>query len=170
MDTDCLFGLVLSDPEFEGLLSGLTHYAAQQAVAEAMRVLYAAPAPNPQVQCTGMMSVHASSTILYHTVQSSTILYNPLPYCTILYHTAPSSTILYHPLPYCTILYHTLPQSTILHHTLPYCIILYHTVPSSTIYCTILYHTLLYTCRKESLGLTCSQRGAWWWPYCSSGL
>ena len=77
MDTDCLFGLVLSDPEFEGLLPGLTHYAVQQAVAEAMRVLYTAPAPNPQVQCTGKMSVHASST--------STIL----PYSTILCHTLP---------------------------------------------------------------------------------
>ena len=82
MDTDCLFGLVLSDPEFEGLLPGLTHYGAQQAVAEAMKVLYTALAPNPQVQCTGKMSVHASSTILY-----STILYHTLPYFTILNHT-----------------------------------------------------------------------------------
>ena len=103
MDTDCLFGLVLSDPEFEGLLPGLTHYGAQQAVAEAMKVLYTALAPNPQVQCTGKMSVHASSTILY-----STILYHTLPYFTILY-----STILYHPL-----LNHTLPYFTILYHTL----------------------------------------------------
>ena len=70
LDTDCLFGLVLSDPEFEGLLPGLTHYAAQQAVAEAMRVLYTALAPNPQVQCT------VCTCILYQ--------YHTQPYFTIL--------------------------------------------------------------------------------------
>ena len=48
LDTDCLFGLVLSDPEFEGLLPNLSHYGALQAVAEAMRVLCTAPAPQVQ--------------------------------------------------------------------------------------------------------------------------
>ena len=42
LDTECLFDLVLSDPEFEGLISSnLSHSAA---VAEAMRVLHTAPA------------------------------------------------------------------------------------------------------------------------------
>ena len=45
LDTDSLFELVLSDPEFEGLLPNLSHYGAMQAVAEAMNVLHTAPAP-----------------------------------------------------------------------------------------------------------------------------
>ena len=44
LDTDSLFDLVLLDPEFEGLLPNLSHSAAVQAVAEAMRVLHSAPA------------------------------------------------------------------------------------------------------------------------------
>ena len=43
LDIDCLFDLVLSHPEFEGLISNeLSHSAA---VAEAMRVLHTVPAP-----------------------------------------------------------------------------------------------------------------------------
>ena len=45
LDTKCLFDLVLSDPEFDGLLPNISHSAAMQAVEEAMRVLLVAPAP-----------------------------------------------------------------------------------------------------------------------------
>ena len=48
LDTDCLFDLVLRDPEFEGLLPNLSHSAAVEAVAEAMKVLHSAPAPKVQ--------------------------------------------------------------------------------------------------------------------------
>ena len=48
LDTDCLFELVLSDPEFECLFSNLSHSSAVQAVAEAMRVLHSAPATQVQ--------------------------------------------------------------------------------------------------------------------------
>ena len=41
----CVFDLVLKDPEFEDLLPNLSHSATVQAVAEAMRVLHSAPAP-----------------------------------------------------------------------------------------------------------------------------
>ena len=53
LDTDCLFDLVLSDPELEGLLPNLSHSAAVEAVEEAMRVLHSAPAP--QVQWAGII-------------------------------------------------------------------------------------------------------------------
>ena len=49
LDTDCLFELVLSDPEFDGLLPNLSHSGAVQAVAEAMQVLHSAP--GPEVSC-----------------------------------------------------------------------------------------------------------------------
>ena len=49
LDTDCLFELVLSDPEFDGLLPNLSYSAAVQAVSEAMSVLHSAPAL--QVSC-----------------------------------------------------------------------------------------------------------------------
>ena len=45
LDTDSLFDPVLNDPEFEGLISNLSHPSAVQAVAEAMRTLHSAPAP-----------------------------------------------------------------------------------------------------------------------------
>ena len=45
LDSDSLFKLVLSDPQFEGLLPNLSHVAATQAMAEAMSVLHTAPAP-----------------------------------------------------------------------------------------------------------------------------
>ena len=45
LDTNCLFDLVLSDPEFEGLLPNLSRSAAVQAVEEAMQVLHTAPPP-----------------------------------------------------------------------------------------------------------------------------
>ena len=53
-----MFDLVLRDPEFEGLLPNLSQSAAVQAVAEAMRVLHSAPAP--QVQWAVYMSVAMS--------------------------------------------------------------------------------------------------------------
>ena len=61
LDTHCLFDLVLSDPEFEGLLSNLSHSTAVQAVAEAMRVLLSAPAPQVQktIDMSGIMSTSA---------------------------------------------------------------------------------------------------------------
>ena len=49
LDTDQLFFLVLSDPEFEGLLPNISRTNAVQAVKEAMRVLHSAPSPE-QVQ------------------------------------------------------------------------------------------------------------------------
>ena len=45
LETNCLFELVLSDPHFEDLLPNFSHFTATQAVAEAMRVLHSAPAP-----------------------------------------------------------------------------------------------------------------------------
>ena len=44
LDSKCVFDLVLRDPEFEDLLPNLSHSAAVQAVAEAMRVLHSVPA------------------------------------------------------------------------------------------------------------------------------
>ena len=63
LDTDSLFELVLSDPQFEGLLPNLSHSAAVQAVAEAMRVLHNAPAP--QVQWAVCMSIAMSDSTVY---------------------------------------------------------------------------------------------------------
>ena len=61
LDTKSLFELVLSDPQFEGLLPNLSHSAAVQAVAEAMRVLHSAPAP--QVQWADCVSEAMSDSI-----------------------------------------------------------------------------------------------------------
>ena len=44
-DTDSLFKLVLSDPQFEGILPNLSHSTATEAVPEAVGVLCSAPAP-----------------------------------------------------------------------------------------------------------------------------
>jgi len=44
-DIDYLFKLVLSDQQFEGLLPSLSHSTTVQAVAEAIRVVCSAPAP-----------------------------------------------------------------------------------------------------------------------------
>ena len=61
LDTHCLFDLVLSDPEFEGLFPNLSQSAAVQAVAEAMRVLHSAPAPQVQktIDMSGIMYTSA---------------------------------------------------------------------------------------------------------------
>lgn len=45
LDTDQVFSLVLTDPEFEGLMASLTHTQAMVAVSEAMGVLHSAPGP-----------------------------------------------------------------------------------------------------------------------------
>ena len=61
-DTDSLFDLVLCDQQFEGLLPSLSHSSAVQAMAEAMRVLHSAPAPQVQwavTQCIWLASAHS---------------------------------------------------------------------------------------------------------------
>ena len=69
LDTESLFELVISDPQFEGLLPNLSHSAAVQAVAEAMRVLHNAPAP--QVQWADFMSEAMSDAFCYLEFQHS---------------------------------------------------------------------------------------------------
>ena len=45
LDAICLFDLVLCDAEFKSLLPNLSQSAAVQAVAEGIKVLHSAPAP-----------------------------------------------------------------------------------------------------------------------------
>ncbi len=45
MDTAHVFGLIVCDPKYEGLLQNLTHGDGMQAVDEAFNLLHAAPGP-----------------------------------------------------------------------------------------------------------------------------
>ena len=49
LDAHHIFNLVRSDPEFDGLIPTLTHAQAVGAIAEAMRMLHTAPAPQDDV-------------------------------------------------------------------------------------------------------------------------
>ena len=63
-DADSLFDLVLCDQQFEDLLPSLSHSSAVQAVAEAMRVLHSAPAP--QVQWAVTQWLASAHSYLYY--------------------------------------------------------------------------------------------------------
>ena len=65
-DTDSLFDLVLCDQQFEGLLPSLSHSSAVQAVAEAMRVLHSAPAPQVPWDVTQRIWLAFAHSYLYY--------------------------------------------------------------------------------------------------------
>ena len=71
LDTDSLFTLVCSDPEFEGLIPNLSHSAVVQAVREAIQVLYTAPV-HP-VWCVVCTSKTMSICSWYYILNLSTL-------------------------------------------------------------------------------------------------
>ena len=87
-DTDSLFDLVLCDPQFNGLLPSLSHSSAVQAVAEGMRVLHSAPAPQVQwavTQRIWLASAHSYNFQCYREILSikirlKTILNHSMPH------------------------------------------------------------------------------------------
>ena len=67
LDTDCLFDMVLCDPEFEGLFPNLSHSSAVEAVVKTMDVLHNAPAPQVQWN-VGLGGAMPDSVIFTHSI------------------------------------------------------------------------------------------------------